>query len=396
MKELQQIIDEVIEVTSSNVKDENFIGNQHKILAIDDDPVILNLIEKYFTDEDYSIKTALNGLDGLAMLKQEDFDLVILDLMMPDMNGYEICQKIREDFPLFELPVIILTAKSLIKDIIKAFDTGANDYISKPFDRNELIARARTLIRLKRLTKANNSLQEAVDFKNKFIQMTIHDLRNPLTIIMGLANLMKTELENGSEHGEYLNLILESSDLMLKMVNELLQTAKVESGKLFLKKEPVNLNECARKSIKNNMQRAKEKEQEIIFDPEPFDKCSISSDQMRIYEVIDNILNNAIKYSPKGELITIKIERFQYSSERNKVRVIISDKGPGFSDNDKKKLFGRFQRLSAKPTGGEPSSGLGLSVVKQLMELLDGNIRLESEPGKGSSFILEFWERSSD
>jgi len=308
--------------------------------------------------------------------------------MMPGMNGFDVTRKIRETHPLFELPVIILTARNTSEAIVEAFKSGANDYITKPFDRNELIARANTHIKLKKLTKANNILQEAVDIKNKFIQMTIHDLRNPLTVVIGLTNLMKMDTDKNSENYEYMNLIIESSELMLNMVNELLNTAKLEGGKLNLKRESIDMNVLMQKVIDKNRRHAYEKGQEIHFIPESFDACEISSDNIRVQEIADNLLNNAIKYSPRGGNIFVTLKQYNQSSSHY-IRFEIKDEGPGMTDEDKLNLFGKFQRLSAIPTGGEPSSGLGLSIVKQLLELLGGRIWVESEYGRGSNFIVE-------
>jgi signal transduction histidine kinase len=361
----------------------------YKILAVDDDAMILTLISRFFPSDYYKVIRAENGFEALSILETEvDIDLVILDLMMPGMNGFEVTRKIRETHPLFELPIIILTARNTSDAIVEAFKSGANDYITKPFDRNELIARANTHIKLKRLTKANNILQEAVDIKNKFIQMTIHDLRNPLTVVIGLTNLMKMDTVRDSENYEYMNLIIESSELMLNMVNELLNTARLEGGKLNMKRESIDMNELIQKVIDKNRRHAYEKGQEIHFLPESFENCEISSDNIRVHEIADNILSNAIKYSPRGGNIFVSLKQYN-QNEGHYIRFEIKDEGPGMTDDDKLNLFGKFQRLSAIPTGGESSSGLGLSIVKQLLELLGGRIWVESEYGKGSNFIVE-------
>lgn len=365
----------------------------YKILAVDDEPIILNLIRKYFDPSQYIVNTTSDPLEAMKIIDFDpDYDLVVLDLMMPNISGYDICRRIREKFTLFELPIIILTARTAINEIIEAFNCGANDYISKPFDKNEFLVRAQTLIKLKRLTKANNMLQEAVEIKNKYIQMTIHDLRNPLTIITGLANLLKQETENGSEHNEYLSLILESSELMLNMVNELLKTTRIESGKLFLKKEILDFNHLASGIVEKNRFHAINKKQNIIFIPEPKNKSMIYSDRIRIQEIMDNLISNAIKYSPKGMNIWVQVTHYQ-NHENSWVRFTVRDEGPGMSDSDKMKLFLQHERLSALPTGGEPSNGLGLSIVKHLIDLLGGRIWVESELNKGSTFVIQFPEK---
>lgn len=364
---------------------------ESRILVVDDDHIILNLIARYFSAEKCSITKTTSGYEALKMIEEgEQFDLVILDIMMPEISGYEVCRRIRMKHSLVELPIIILTARSLISDIIEAFEAGANDYISKPFDRNELLARTQTLIKLKRLSQANSILQEAISVKNKFIQMTIHDLRNPLTIIIGLANLMKIDIAKEHEHHEFVSLILESSELMLNMVNELLSSTKEQNPKLCINKEVLDLNKIVKAVVEKNRRHAIQKRQEIFFSPGPEGKCNILTDSIKMQEILDNLISNAVKYSPKNKDISVSVELVDIDINKKNIRFSVKDNGPGFTDDDKKKIFGKFQRLSAVPTAGEPSSGLGLSIVKQLVEILEGNIWLESEEGKGSTFVVEF------
>jgi signal transduction histidine kinase len=272
--------------------------------------------------------------------------------------------------------------------MIEGFEAGANDYLSKPFDGNELLARVKTLIKLKKLTKANLILQEAIEIKNQFINMTIHDLRNPLSVIQGLTTMMRQEIKEDSENAQLMDLVLESSSLMLRLVNELLEAVKIESGKLFLKKEVLNLNVICNEVVDKNRYRASQKGQNLVFSASDIDRCFINADNIRIHEAIDNLLNNAIKYSPLNSNIWINITPKKYDN-KDYVRIEIKDEGPGLSEDDKQKIFGKFQRLSAQPTGGESSTGLGLSIVKELVELHDGRIWAESKMGDGSIFIIE-------
>jgi len=185
-------------------------------------------------------------------------------------------------------------------------------------------------------------------------------------------------------------LILESSDMMMNLVNELLVSAKIESGKTTLNKTMININELVTDSIDKNLLNALKKSQEIVFAQDESFKGFIEGDRIRIAEILDNILSNAIKFSPLEKTITINVEQATNKFKDSIVRIEVKDNGPGFSKEDLSKIFGAFQRLSAQPTGGESSSGLGLSIVKKLVELHNGKISVESKLGKGSKFIIDF------
>ncbi len=365
--------------------------NEINVLVVDDDKFIPRVIKNYLMEENYTIEFASSGEEALVKINEKEYDLVILDIMMPGMSGYDVCKKLRRKHTLNELPIIMLTSKDTIEDIVKAFDLGANDYISKPFDRNELLARVKTLIRLKLLTKTNSILKEAIDTKNHFMQMTIHDLKNPLNVITGFTQLIISESEKKSEINDYAEMIKQSSELMMSLVQELLEMAKFESGLTYLKPEKMDLNEVVADIIEANLKNAEKKKQKIHFSRGPEKKSFVNADPVRIHEIVDNLLSNAVKYSPLEKSIWVSVSKLEVE-ETPKLRIEVKDEGPGLTKDDLNKLFGKFQRLSARPTGGESSTGLGLSIVKKLVDLHKGKIWAESEKDKGAAFIVEFDE----
>lgn len=372
-------------------KSENIKQNDGNILIVDDDEFILNLIIKNLSAHNFSLTTAINGFEALDYLeaKGNNYDLVILDIMMPKLSGYDVARKIREQYSLFELPILMVTAKNKITDIVKGFELGANDYIAKPFNNSELLARTKTLARLRKLTISNNVLNSALELKNQFINMTIHDLRNPLSVINGVIDLLKTEVDFNDEQVELVELIETSNSLMLNLVNELLETAKIESGKITLVKKMIDMNNAIEQSISKFVSNAKNKGQTIKFQKNFAFDVNIFADSLRLQQILDNLISNAIKYSPIGETITISVNCNENQSNFKYVRVSVKDNGPGLTDFDLQRVFGSFQKLSAQPTGGESSSGLGLAIVKQLVQLHDGKIWVETETGQGASFIFE-------
>ncbi len=369
------------------------VEDQIDILVVDDDKFIAKIIEKYLASEKYVIHSAFDGPEALELIAEKgNFDLIILDIMMPAMTGYEVCQELRKTYNLFDLPIIILTSKDQVEDLVEGFNAGANDFLSKPFDQNELKARVRTLIKLKVLTHSNSVLQEAIETKNQFMQMTIHDLKNPLNVITGFSQLIIDEHGHDSEITEFAKMIGQSAQLMSNLVHELLEMAKFESGLTYLKKEKLDFVGIISDLAGNNENFANKKSQKIELAYDTKRDFFIEADPVRIMEIVDNLISNAIKYSPYNSVIKLLVTKHKSSDGINSIKLAVKDTGPGLTEEDKKKLFGRFQRLSARPTGGESSTGLGLSIVKKLVELHHGSIWAESKPGKGATFFVEFEE----
>lgn len=363
-----------------------------RILAVDDQPITLKVISRFLSDEGFDLVTAQNGRDALEIFEKDpNFDMLILDVMMPKMDGYQLCQRIREQFSLFEMPVLFLTAKANIKDMAEGFDAGANDFIRKPFEKEELIIRSKTLIRLKNLTSANKVLEEAIYLKNRFIEMYIHDLKNPLTSIIALSDMLSQDDTIARNNQDVVNIITHSSQLMLKLVEKLLLSSRIESGKVTLVKESLNINDILQEAIIDNERSAVLKEQTITFYPETESPPIVFADRLKLRQVIENLISNAIKYSPYRSKIEIKVER-----NVTYVRFMVKDFGQGLSEEDKANVFHRFNRLSALPTGGESSSGIGLSIAKDLVELHNGKIWVESNLDEGSCFTVELPVEKND
>lgn len=365
----------------------NISKKKVKILVADDYKPLHKIIHLHFKEFVSEIDTAHDGADALEFIEKNglDYDLLILDIMMPVVNGFEVCTKVREKYSLFELPILIVTAKKDVDDIVKGFDVGANDYLSKPFERSELLARSKTLIRLKRLTKANDVLSQAVNLKNQFIRMNIHDLKNPLTTISLNAEMLSNEQKYDEES---VSLISSAATHMLRLVNEILEISKIDSGKYSLLRENFDIAELVELVVLNNVKKANIKDQNLQFRKNN-EKILINADKDKVYQIIENLISNAIKYSPVGRNIFIHVKKNKMKFSNSFVRVEVIDEGPGFSDEDMKKVFSRFQKLSAKPTANEPSSGLGLSIAYELAKMHDAKLWIESEKGKGAKFVFE-------
>jgi signal transduction histidine kinase len=231
--------------------------------------------------------------------------------------------------------------------------------------------------------RTNIALQEANALKTELLHIAAHDMKNPLGAIRTMAEIIQSSPENQDIVSEMSALVYASSNQMLKLIEELLKTAALDNGKLELHLERVDMSYLLQIVTDGNTTLARKKEQTLSVHTEK--DCLVEGDFSRLREVLDNLVSNAIKYSPIGKNIIIRLSRNDHT-----VRLEICDDGPGLSTDDMQKLFGKFQRLHAQPTGGESSTGLGLSIVKQLVELHKGMVWAESDGrGKGATFIVE-------
>lgn len=239
------------------------------------------------------------------------------------------------------------------------------------------------------LNVMNSLLKEANDFKNEVLAIVAHDLRNPLGAIRGFSGLITESKENNAQCKFYAETICNAAIHMEELVSKFLLSAINDSTEMQLHNSCFNIKEAIESVIINLNHLAKAKNQMIRFNVELLD-CDVYSDKLKISEVIENLVSNALKYSNSGTQVEITLKK-----ETSYIQIAIKDEGPGFSDTDQQHLFGKFQRLSARPTGNESSTGLGLFTVKKIMDIINGKISLITQPGKGSEFIIQIPDLSA-
>ncbi len=352
-----------------------------RILVVDDDPVNLRIIGGILRHEGYEISEAVSGEEALEAYAEFEPNLVVLDVMMPGIDGFETCRVLKRTYGETGAPVIFVTSRSKADDIVMGFDAGGVDYLTKPFRPKEVLARIRTHLSnqllVEQLSKANAS-------KDRFLGMCAHDLRNPLSSIRGLAELMN---ENAvgiltNEQREIVHTIHGASQSMLQLVNELLDVATIEAGHLKLAKEPTKVADIVERSVHlSNIEAAKKNTRIEMVNAT--DNPLIDVDRNKIRQVVDNLISNAVKYSPRGSLITVEV-----CADESFAGFVVKDRGPGIPDDERHKLFKDYGRLSTQPTGGEKSTGLGLAICRKIVEAHAGTIGVENIPGRGCDFVV--------
>ncbi len=360
------------------------------VLLVDDQPINLQAASAALGEEGYSILVARDGQRALSLAESQQPDLILLDVMMPEIDGYTTCRRLKKNAATRDIPVIFLTAKSEEADITEGFEAGGVDFVTKPFRHRELLARVRTHIEL---THAWRHLRELNQQKSEFIAMAAHDLKNPLNSIVGFTELMRIELEEGAtltrDDGQTMNMletVERTANHMFRLIHDLLESESIDSGRVELHPEYCDLDHLIDDLMQLNHPHATHKQIRLCYEPQ--EHCIAMVDRRAVREAFDNLINNAIKYSPIGANVWITLSRHVPSLRQ--VRFAVRDEGPGLTDNDKRKVFGRFQKLSARPTGGEVSTGLGLSIVKTLIAQQGGDVQAVSPgPGQGSTFIID-------
>ncbi len=349
------------------------------ILIVDDQERNIQVVGTTLSSFGYDFMIANSGEQAIERAKSRVPDLVLLDINMPGMNGFEVCKEFEKISGMEEIPVIFLSADDEKNTIVRALEAGGVDYVTKPFNKAELLARVRTHLELK---QTRDRLKELIAKREEFVEVMAHDLKNWI----GGANFSGKVLEGMSDQlpEKVMNLvgtITESSDKALEFVREFLESARASKVDLDLKSESVDLSEICKGTLINHVLPASQKQIEIKT-AIPEAAIVVESDGTALRRIMDNLISNAVKFSSTGSQVSVSLTT-------SPISVQVEDSGPGFSDDDRKRLFQPFTRLTARPTGGEVSTGLGLSVVKHLADSLGIVIAIENTD-RGARVSLEF------
>ena len=351
-------------------------GNQKfHLLVVDDNEMNRDLISLQLRKHGYRVSVAASGYEALELLETRKYDLILLDIMMPGMNGLDMLVEVRKQHSLLSLPVIMVTADDLEQSIIEALQRGANDYLVKPLNVPVAIARIKTQLTLKELD----------DLKGEFVRFASHDLKKPLIVAMDIVESLQQDCVPDQpvkpDTPDILEILFKTCNNMQNVIDGFLNTESFAKG-IADTKRPTPLNSVVDKSIQNNTEYAKKKG--IVLKPElASDLPEIELDEFRITQVLDNLIGNAMKFSPKDTTTVVRTR-----TDGEFVYAEVSDGGPGLTEEDMKKLFQRHARLSNRPTGGESSTGVGLSLSKQLVEQHNGVIGARNNPTRGATFWI--------
>lgn len=354
-----------------------------RILVVDDQETNLRVLSDMLGHLGFEIVPALDGEQAFRRLDERPIDLILLDVLMPGLDGFEVCRRIRANVAWIDIPIIFLSAADDKTLIVRALESGGVDYVTKPFNAAELLSRVRTHLALK---TARDRLRQLAEDKDELLGILAHDLKNHLGGMLMSVQLLheKAKSINDTRFQRMATNILRATDQMLSFVKEFLANSEVDHGRP-MKFQPVYLHDVASAVVQRHAEHASRKDIQLALE-QTVEGVLVDADRAALEQVLDNLLSNALKFSPPGKSVRLVVG--ETADRRGECRVI--DEGPGFTENDKQQIFRRYRRLSARPTGGEPSTGLGLSIVKKLVQDMRGDLNLESVAGHGATFVVSF------
>jgi len=349
-----------------------------RLLIVDDVPDNLFLVRTILEEEGYEIIAASHGHEALKIIESEPIDLVLLDVMMPMMDGYEVTRRIRAMKELPFIPILLITAYDRA-NAVKGLDLGADEFIRKPIEADELLARVRSLLRLKHSIAERDRIDRQ---RQDFVSRLTHDLRTPLVAADRMLGLLQDGVlgEISPEIREALTIMGRSNRNLLEMVNKLLDVYRYESGSKTINLQPLNLSELIDQAVQELRSIAISKNLELIADLDMNQPCQIKGDRLELLRVFNNLIGNALKFTESGNI------RVSLNLEGSETIIAIADTGAGIPTEEQPFLFQRFRQGNHQKQG----SGLGLYLSHYIISAHDGKILVKSPnlDKQGSTFFV--------
>lgn len=361
------------------------------ILVVDDTPANLQLLVSNLSQHGYHVRAVTDGRLALMAANAAPPDLILLDVMMPNMDGYQVCQAIKANEKLKDIPVIFISALDETLDKIKGFRSGGSDYVSKPFQFDEVLARVETHLTLYRQKQAleraraqdQQYFAKLTQLKNDFVSTASHDLKNPLTNIKLVVDLLKRHRKFDDEElmVKYLETIDHQVVKMQTLIKDMLDLVRLETGRALVY-EPMAMSQFIRETLAEFAFPAEQKEITLLFTPSN-PEIFIYVDHKQMQHVLHNLISNAIKYTPRGGQVEVVLQK-----EKEHCHLQIVDTGLGIPEEDVPYIFDRFYRVKNEAHIAIEGTGLGLSIVKSIVEQHQGEIWVDSTLGRGSTFHI--------
>jgi len=375
------------------------IGTKGSILIVDDVPTNVQLLAELLNSQGYGVRATTSPKQALELLAEGLPDLVLLDVNMPEMSGYEVCRRIKADPKLRDVPVLFISAMHDLSDKIQGFEAGGVDYITKPFQTREVVARIDAHIQIAHQRREIQALREKEvaylrhvnQLQDDLLRMASHDLKNPLGMLIGYLDVFTHSLEDRQvelieDEKDCLDAISRNADRMLRLVHDLLDLSQAES-EIPMECAWVSASEYLKESLSNFTLVAQQKQVNLVFvQPQPDFMLYLAPE--RFAHVMDNLLSNGIKYTPEGGTVKVSAESITDESLGHYAIIRIADTGLGIPEEAIPHLFEKFYRVNRPEHRAQPGTGLGMAIVKTVVEQHQGRISVESTLGQGTTITV--------
>lgn len=349
------------------------------VMVIDDQTANVQVVGQLLTQADYDVVPVLDGREALALAERTPPDLVLLDMRMPGFDGFHVLEGLQAMPQTRNVPVVFLTADHERDSLTRAFSAGAVDYITKPFLAEELLARVRTHLDLK---QARDRLARVADERQKVAEIVSHDLRNHFANILFSAELLRDPAMNDEARQRLAQSIRTSADAGVLFLQAFLDQQQDRAH--GVPPHPIAARELLQEVAELLAYQSQSKGMCLHIETDAANEMYLLAERAGALHVLQNLLSNALKYAPPGSDVHLSATR-----QGKYGRLTVHDRGPGISPKDRERMFQRYVRLSAQPTGGESSTGLGLALAKQRARTMDGDVWYDDREGGGASFTLE-------
>ena len=359
-------------------------SKQYKILLVDDDERNLRVLKGILAPLEYDLREATNGADALALVANDPPDLILLDVMMPGMSGFEVCRQLKEDEQTHFIPIVLVTALTERESRIEGVEAGADDFLNKPVDVIELRTRVASLLRSKtfhdELQDRYVELKELEQTRESLTQMIVHDMRNPLTSLIGFAELLKqlNLIVDEERAHQYLTRVQSGAQTLMDMINTMMDLAKLEAGELSVKTESVVIEDVLESVVDGVGGMVDVKKLKLAIALSELAK-EVMADREILRRILVNIVGNATDFSPQEGCITISSEVVD-----RHVKICVIDEGPGVPESYRERIFEKFGQIEGQRQ--KFSTGLGLTFCKLAIEAHGGDIGVDSDGEHGSCF----------
>ena len=357
------------------------------ILIVDDTPANLGVLVEYLTVAGYRTLIAEDGSEALANVERFTPELILLDVMMPGLDGFETCRRLKANERSRDIPVLFMTALSSTEDKLRGFEAGAVDYVTKPLQNEEVLARIRTHLTIRRqqgeIESQRALLAQRNEMKDRFMRIASHDLRNLLAVMSLRCSLLLDEAEPSSA---FLSTNLGALKTSIGRMNDIIHGFLSRSGgaDFELHAGQVDLAGLMGEVVDQYRSLAERKQIALVMEPAEA-LPPVVGDGARIHQVLTNYVSNAIKFSPAGRQVRVRAQSHSPALQ-GYVRLEVIDQGPGVQPAERGQLFAEFADISNRPTGDEESTGIGLSIVKRLVEAQGGTVGADFPPAGGAVF----------